>query len=96
MPHAHPAHREAYKLRLPLKSMFTTQCDSRARLYLRESLRERYGERFVVEERADGVLLVPLPQDPVRDLAELGRPLRNLTLQEIKDCIAEQADEVGA
>ena len=56
--------------------MQETQCDAKGRIYLREKTRARYGKRFVVVEAPDEIILLPIPDDPVADLAEFGKPLR--------------------
>ena len=71
--------------------MQTAQCDAKGRIYLREKTREKYGERFVVVEAPDEIILLPIPKDPVADLAELGKPLRHLSLRQIKAKIRERA-----
>ena len=71
--------------------MIKTKCDTRGRLYLRETLRSEYGERFVVIEAGPGILLLPVPDDPVEDLAHLGRALRGVTLAQIKERAARRA-----
>jgi len=41
-------------------------------------------------------VLLPVPDDPVKDLREWGKPLQGMSLAEIKQAIHEQADkEVG-
>ena len=44
--------------------------DSRGRLTLPKELRERYGDRYSVVERHDGIKLIPLADDPLEALRE--------------------------
>lgn len=71
--------------------MIKTKCDTRGRVYLRETLRSTYGENFVVIEAEAGILLLPVPDDPVKDLARLGRPLHGVSVEQIKARIAKRA-----
>ncbi len=71
--------------------MLRVECDRKGRLYLKEALRSRYGEKFVIVEAPHELILLPVPKDPVKDLAELGRPLRKHSLVSIKRRIREQA-----
>ena len=66
-----------------------TRCDCKGRIYLKEALRARYRERFVVIEAPDAILL-PVPDDPVTDLAELGRAIPNLSLKALKSRIRQR------
>lgn len=71
--------------------MIKTQCDTRGRIYLRGSIRERLGKAFIVLEVAGGVLLLSVPADPVADLALVGEKLQDHDLAAIKRRIAEKA-----
>ena len=76
--------------------MLKSKCDSKGRLYLRESVRDRYGEQFVVVQAPDRLILLPVPSDAVSDLRQLGKPLRGLSLKQIKRQIANQAEKEAA
>ncbi len=71
--------------------MLIAKCDKKGRIYLKESVRSRYGEKFVIVEGPDGLMLRPVPEDPVKDLEELGRSLRKESLQTIKKRIRQRA-----
>ena len=71
----------------------TARCDSKGRIYLRERIRERYGETFFIVESPEGLLLKPKPKDPVQDLREMGKSLRGKSFRELKRMVAEQALE---
>ena len=69
----------------------TTKCDSEGRLYLRESIRSRHGVEFVIVETSSGLLLLPVPDDPAADLAELGKKLADLSVKDIKKRLRKRA-----
>lgn len=73
--------------------MITTQCDQKGRIQLKQAVREKYGEKFVIVEAPDKILLLPVPRDPVRDLEELGRPLRGISMKALKKRIRARAEE---
>ena len=76
--------------------MLKAKCDSKGRLYLREAIRAKYGDAFIVVETSHGLTLLPVPKDPVKDLAELGKALKGQSIREIKNRIRERAKrEVG-
>lgn len=89
--------RNLYKLRPRYLAMTgtsaKTHCDRRGRIYLSGALRARYGERFRIIETPSGIVLLPIPQDLAAEFAELGKPLRSLTLEQIKARIAKKARE---
>ena len=83
--------RKTYIL-LPLPfAMQLTKCDAKGRLYLRESIRERYGRQFIVVPAPGELLLIPVPDDPVADLRDLGKKLRGFSLTKLKTLIKEEA-----
>lgn len=43
---------------------------SDGRIYLSSELREKYGEKFRIVERQDGIVLLPVPEDPLAALRE--------------------------
>ena len=63
-------------------------------MYLKQSVRSRYGEKFLVLEVPGEIVLIPVPADPVEDLAQLGRPLKDKSLDDLKAGIHEQAMRV--
>lgn len=71
--------------------MVTAQCDKKGRLYLRESIRSTYGERFRIVEANDRLILIPIPEDPVAELERLGQPIRRLSLRSLKKSIRDAA-----
>jgi len=70
--------------------------DDRGRLYLPKSIRERIGREVFVVEVKDGVLLIPKPSDPLKELEEIGRKLPDKSIKEFKREIEEAAmEELG-
>lgn len=82
-----------YILDPPRFRMEAMKCDKKGRLYLSTDLRSKYGAVFAVVELPDELLLLPLPDDPVAHLRELGKDLAGYSLDELKDTIAEAAVE---
>ena len=60
-------------------------------MYLKQSVRSRDGEKFLVLEVPGEIVLIPVADDPVQDLARLGRPLKDKSLDELKAGIVERA-----
>ena len=73
--------------------MQMAQCDKKGRLQLRQAVRSRYGEKFLVLEGDRELVLRPIPRDPLQDLREWGKPLQHLSIEDIKRHIDEQADK---
>ncbi len=73
--------------------MHLTHCDERGRIYLKEAVRTRYGEEFIVVEAPSEIVLLPVPDDPVEDLARLGEKLKGISIQDMKAAIRRRAQK---
>jgi hypothetical protein len=78
------------------ENMIIAECDEEGRIQLGPELRQRYGRRFFIVEAPGELVLLPVAEDPVKDLQELGRSLRGLSVEDLKRRIDEEAQrEVG-
>lgn len=78
------------------ENMQTAKCDKKGRLLLSQTIRSRYGEKFLILEGRRELILRPIPGDPLQDLREIGRLLKGKSVAELKEAIEQQAlDEVG-
>ena len=73
------------------ENMMTAECDEEGRIQLGPQVRQRYGRRFFVLEAPGELVLLPVAEDPVKDLQEIGRSLRGLSVEDLKRRIDEQA-----
>ena len=71
--------------------MIQVSCDKKGRILLSEAIRSKYGDKFVLLEAPGELVLLPVPKDPVKDLEELGKPLRHMSLREIEKMAYRQA-----
>lgn len=71
--------------------MTSATVDDRGRLYLPKPLRERYGERFRIVQRHDGIKLIPLPEDPVEGLRQAMPGIQEASIEELR----RQADQAA-
>jgi len=69
----------------------TAKCDKKSRLLLSQTIRSRYGEKFLVLEGRRELILRPIPWDPLQDLREIGRLLKGKSAEELKEAIEQQA-----
>jgi AbrB family looped-hinge helix DNA binding protein len=69
------------------------KCDERGRIYLPKSVREKLGKGFYLVEMKSGIHLIPVPDDPVKTLEEIGKKLPEKSLKELKKDIRKQAME---
>ena len=69
--------------------MEVKNCDKRGRVELGESLRLKYGERFLIVEAPDGIVLVP-----VGGSSRLGKALETNTLKGVKVTLKIEGDLV--
>lgn len=69
------------------------ETDKKGRLYLSKDTREKYGRRFLEIELEDEIKLIPIPEDPVKDLREVTDKLKGKSIEEMKKGIREEALE---
>lgn len=65
--------------------------DEQGRLYLPKDIRRDYGEQFRIVRLHDGIKLLPVPEDPVEDLADALEPLTELSPDEVGQAVEEEA-----
>jgi len=76
--------------------MITAECDEEGRIQLEPDVQQRYGRKFFVVEAPGELVLLPVADDVVKDLQEIGRSLRGLSVEDLKRRIDEQAQrDVG-
>lgn len=67
--------------------------DIKGRLYLPKKVRGKLGEKVYLVELKDGLLLIPEPKDPFKELEEIGKALPDKSIKELKKEIIKQAEE---
>ncbi len=67
--------------------------DDRGRIYLPKPVREKIGKEVFVVEVKDGILLIPKPEDPVKELENIGKLLPDKSIRELRDEIEKAAEE---
>jgi len=66
--------------------------DDKARICLTKEMVDRYGKRFVVVPAKDEIILIPVPDDPIKALQEEGRKIpKGLTIADLKKLVRERA-----
>ncbi len=75
--------------------MDAVACDAKGRIVLPKSVRESYGSRFVVVPALHEIVLMPVPENPVKTLGELGRKsgVHKKSLEQLREAINQQAAE---
>ncbi len=69
------------------------KCDAKGRVYIPKKMQERLSKEVFAVETPDGILLIPIPEDPVAELERLGKKLPPLTLKGLKEEIMKQAQD---
>ncbi|AFL94762.1 hypothetical protein containing AbrB/MazE/MraZ-like domain [Thermococcus cleftensis] len=69
--------------------------DSRGRLYLPKELRENLPREVYLVRVDDGILIVPKPDDPVKELEELGKGLPDVPIEELRREILKEAERLA-
>ena len=71
------------------------KCDEKGRLYIPKKFRSKIGREVFLIELKDGLLIVPVPEDPIEELMEIGEELPDIPMDELKRSIEEEAlDEI--
>ena len=74
-------------------SVMWARVDDRGRIYLPKPVREKIGKEVFVVEVKDGVLLIPKPEDPVKELENIGKLLPDKSIRELRDEIEKAAEK---
>jgi bifunctional DNA-binding transcriptional regulator/antitoxin component of YhaV-PrlF toxin-antitoxin module len=71
--------------------------DERGRVTIPKEVRDRYGEKFRLVELDSGIKLVPIPEDPLKELrAAASDELREAALADLEEAAREAArDQAG-
>jgi len=70
-----------------------TQCDAKGRVYIPKVLQKKLTKEVFIVETPEGILLIPIPDDPVQELERLGEKLPPLTIKQLKEEITKQTLE---
>ncbi|WP_297550490.1 AbrB family transcriptional regulator [Thermococcus sp.] len=68
-----------------------TKVDQKGRLYIPKAMREGLSEEVYLVRLDEGILIVPKPRDPLKELEELGRKLPDKSIRELRKEIVEEA-----
>jgi hypothetical protein len=71
--------------------MNIAKCDSKGRIYLKETYRARYGESFIILATPDELVLLPLSSDPLKELEDIGRDIPIRSIRKLRDRIHARA-----
>ncbi|ASJ11907.1 AbrB/MazE/SpoVT family DNA-binding domain-containing protein [Thermococcus thioreducens] len=69
--------------------------DPKGRLYLPKELRKNLPKEVYLVRVDDGILIVPKPEDPLKELEELGKNLPDIPIEEIKVEILKEAEKLA-
>lgn len=65
--------------------------DKGGRIHIPISLKDDLGPRFIITRLGDKLILTSIPEDPVKDLEEVGKSIPDKTLKELRKEILEEA-----
>ncbi|NJE09720.1 AbrB/MazE/SpoVT family DNA-binding domain-containing protein [Thermococcus sp. MAR1] len=69
--------------------------DPKGRLYLPKELRKNLPKEVYLVRVDDGILIVPKPEDPLKELEELGKNLPDIPIKEIRVEILKEAEKLA-
>ncbi|MFB6159036.1 MAG: AbrB/MazE/SpoVT family DNA-binding domain-containing protein [Candidatus Nanohalobium sp.] len=72
--------------------MAVASVDDQGRVYIPKSLREQYGDDFRIIDTKDGLVFMPLPENPVEKFQEKEK-LEDKSVEELKKDVREDAEK---
>lgn len=71
----------------------TSRCDERGRILIPVAIREEFGDEFHIVRSTREIILIPVSEEPLKDLAQMGKKagLARTPLAKIKEEIRKQA-----
>lgn len=69
----------------------TIKSDQRGRICLGRKIIEKYGTEFIIIPMTKEIILLPLIQDPIKELQEEGRKLPKATIKQLRQEILKEA-----
>jgi DNA-binding transcriptional regulator/RsmH inhibitor MraZ len=84
---------EKLNIRGPDSSMMIAKCDEKGRLYIPKKLQSKISSEMFIIELKEGLLLVPVPEDPLKELQLIGQSLPDKSIAEFKSIIEQEALE---
>ena len=74
--------------------MTYVHADEKARICLTTENIQRYGKNYVMIMARDKIILIPVPDDPLKSLQEEGKKIpKNLSIAEIRKMAREEAEK---
>ncbi|AKA48699.1 hypothetical protein IX51_05845 [uncultured archaeon] len=64
--------------------------DKNGRIHIPTSLKDDLGPRFTIKRVGDKIILTSVPEDPIKDLEEIGKNIPEKTLKELRKEILEE------
>lgn len=65
--------------------------DKGGRIHIPTSLKDDLGPRFIITRLGKKLILTSIPEDPIKDLEEIGKNIPFKTLKELRKEILEEA-----
>lgn len=67
--------------------------DAKGRLYIPKKLRKKLGSEVYLVEMEEKIIVIPKPDDPLKELEEIGKSLPDKSIEELRKEILKQAME---
>lgn len=71
--------------------LMMAKCDEKGRLYIPKKYQSKIKRDVYIIELKEGLLIVPIPEDPITELKDIGKALPKKSLAEFKAIIEEEA-----
>jgi DNA-binding transcriptional regulator/RsmH inhibitor MraZ len=67
------------------------KCDEKGRLYIPKKYQSKINGEVYLVELKEGLMIIPVPKDPIAQLQSIGQSIPNITLSKMKAIINEEA-----
>ncbi|MFB6100840.1 MAG: AbrB/MazE/SpoVT family DNA-binding domain-containing protein [Candidatus Nanohalobium sp.] len=72
--------------------MAVASVDEQGRVYIPKDIRDQYGDKFRIIDTKDGLVFMPLPEDPLETFQEKEK-LEDKSIKDLKEEVREGAQE---
>lgn len=67
------------------------EIEKNGKIYIPKEIQQKYGKKFFIVPYKDKIVLYNMPENPVLDLINIGKKLKDISIDELKKDIETEA-----